>query len=304
MVSSDWTVPYDWDYTAYLYYKDATGQPYSGFAVLCGDTAFKPSLGIIDSLKRPVTDSSVDTLNWANITVPNMGWAKLNGNYEIRWHVMETYPSDTLWPEVWDITYGVVVPYDSTILNNVTTPSWNIGGAASVLGRRYVTSTWPTSALSFMNLCGYRVYFNRNATTRLMTWATHPQEGDIWRIYSSGPIPPREGDVYSFTPTGVEGVPSGIDATSLLLRQNAPNPFKQLTTINYQLAKPGLVNLKVYNIAGQLVRTLDEGYRIPGAHSIKWDGRDSQGNKVSSGIYIYRLQAENKDMTRKLVVLR
>ena len=137
-----------------------------------------------------------------------------------------------------------------------------------------------------------------------MAWATHPQEGDVWRIYSSGPIPPRDGDVYSFTPTGVEGSPSEIAATPLLLQQNAPNPFKQLTTINYQLAKPGLVNLKVYNIAGQLVKTLVSGQAGAGPHTIKWDGRDSQGNKVSSGIYIYRLQAENKDMTRKLVVLR
>jgi flagellar hook assembly protein FlgD len=64
------------------------------------------------------------------------------------------------------------------------------------------------------------------------------------------------------------------------------------------------VNLKVYNIAGQLVKTLASGQTSAGPHTIKWDGRDNSGNKVSSGIYIYRLQTENKDVTKKLVILR
>ncbi|MDP2806574.1 MAG: FlgD immunoglobulin-like domain containing protein, partial [bacterium] len=103
---------------------------------------------------------------------------------------------------------------------------------------------------------------------------------------------------------GVSGSPNENTITPFVLQQNAPNPFKQVTTIDYQLAQPGQVNLKVYNIAGQLVKTLVSGQVGAGQHSIKWDGRDNTGNKVSSGIYIYRLQAENKDVTRKLVLLR
>ncbi len=304
LVSSDWVI-YS-TYTNAFYYDDNAGQPYSGFAVLCGDTTFKPSLGTFDSIIRPVTDPSTDTVYWASIPSPDMGWAKLNSNYQIRWHVTGTYPTDTLWPEVWDVTYNTQVPYDSTILNNVTTPSWNLGGISTTMGRRYIINV-SSLYLKFINLCGFRIYFNNPAHTVTginMTWATHPQEGDVWRIYSSGPIPPREGDVYSFTPTGVEGAPSEITSTSLHLHQNAPNPFKQLTTINYQLAKPGLVNLKVYNIAGQLVKTLVSGQVSAGLHTIKWDGRDNQGNKVSSGAYVYRLQAGNKDMTKKLVILK
>jgi len=107
-----------------------------------------------------------------------------------------------------------------------------------------------------------------------------------------------------FDQLGVSGSPNENAVSPFLLQQNSPNPFKQLTTINYQLAKPGLVNLKVYNIAGQLVKTLASGQAGAGPHTVKWDGRDSQGNKVSSGIYIYRLQSENKNLTRKLVILR
>ncbi|MDO9391257.1 MAG: FlgD immunoglobulin-like domain containing protein [bacterium] len=304
LCSAGWIIPET--YTSLFYYKDGTGQPWSGFAILCGDTTFKPSQGTFDSVIRPVTDLSTDTLYWASINIPDLGWAKLNGNYEIRWHVTGTNPTDTLWPEVWDLTYGVQVPYDSTILNNITTPSWNLGGTSAGLGRRYIVNV-SNLYRKFMNVCGMRFFFKNPTHTAVgldMTWATHPQEGDVWNIYSSGPIPPRDGDVYSFTPTSVEGAPSEISAASFLLQQNAPNPFKQATTINYQLAQPGMVNLKVYNIAGQLVKTLVSGKAGAGPHSVKWNGRDNAGNKVSSGIYIYRLQAENKEMTRKLVILR
>ena len=88
------------------------------------------------------------------------------------------------------------------------------------------------------------------------------------------------------------------------LQQNAPNPFRQYTSISYQLEKPGLVSLKIYNITGQLVKILDEGYRISGAYSIKWDGRDESGKNVSNGIYLYRLQAGDISQTRKMIVLR
>ncbi len=88
------------------------------------------------------------------------------------------------------------------------------------------------------------------------------------------------------------------------LQQNAPNPFSQYTAISYQLEKPGLVNLKIYNITGQLVKILDDGYRISGAYSINWDGRDESGLKVSSGVYIYHLNIGNKALNKKMTILK
>ncbi|MBI4727703.1 M20/M25/M40 family metallo-hydrolase [candidate division TA06 bacterium] len=105
--------------------------------------------------------------------------------------------------------------------------------------------------------------------------------------------------------TGVSGKPElPITNYEFRLYQNNPNPFAQLTIISYQLAKSGLVSLKVYNVAGQLVRVLDEGYRISGAHSIKWDGRDEGGLKVSNGVYVYRLEAGGIKGAKKMLLLR
>jgi hypothetical protein len=100
------------------------------------------------------------------------------------------------------------------------------------------------------------------------------------------------------------GEPSELIWQKDRLLNNAPNPFRVQTAINYQVLSPGMVSLKIYNIAGQLVKVLDEGYRASGVHKIKWDGRDDSGHTVSNGVYVYRLQAENISQARKMIVLR
>jgi parallel beta-helix repeat protein len=97
--------------------------------------------------------------------------------------------------------------------------------------------------------------------------------------------------------------PAGLTST-LGLSQNHPNPFRQLTMINYQLAKPGLVSLKVYNIAGQLVRSLVCEVQSPGVHSVAWDGRDANGRPVSAGVYHYRLASGGQAQTRSLLYVK
>ncbi|MRR09094.1 T9SS type A sorting domain-containing protein [bacterium] len=105
--------------------------------------------------------------------------------------------------------------------------------------------------------------------------------------------------------TGVAGQPErSISKHELRMEPNRPNPFKQWTRIDYQLPAAGTVSLKVYNVAGQLVRTLAEGFQPAGAHAVRWDGRDDRGREVSSGVYLYRLTAGSGTATRKLTVVR
>lgn len=93
-------------------------------------------------------------------------------------------------------------------------------------------------------------------------------------------------------------------AVQELWTQNLPNPFRQFTTINYHLTKPGLVSLKVYNAAGQMVRTLVGSHMPAGRYAATWDGRDEQGDKVSAGVYLYQIQAGDRALTRKMVLVR
>ena len=75
------------------------------------------------------------------------------------------------------------------------------------------------------------------------------------------------------------------------LSQNYPNPFNPSTTIAYQIPQASTVTLKVYNISGQEVTTLVNAGQAAGQYSVQWDGTDSRGQTVSSGIYVYQLRA-------------
>jgi len=98
--------------------------------------------------------------------------------------------------------------------------------------------------------------------------------------------------------TGTESVVSNS------LWQNYPNPFNPQTTITFSVKERGLVSLKIYNVAGQLVRTLAREELAAGAHTKVWDGRDDAGQRVSSGVYYYKLVANNFSQTKKMVVLK
>jgi len=106
----------------------------------------------------------------------------------------------------------------------------------------------------------------------------------------------------------IPAVPTGGDsplARRTELDQNYPNPFNPATTIGFTLRERSHVSLSVYNVAGQLVRTLIDEVRTPGvSHSIDWDGRDARGSSVASGVYFYRLVTKDATLTRKMVMLK
>ncbi len=87
--------------------------------------------------------------------------------------------------------------------------------------------------------------------------------------------------------------------TQFALYQNYPNPFNPLTTIRFDLAAPGMVELKIFNVAGQETATLFQGVKAAGSHSLEWNGA-----QYASGVYFYRLKTGNRIMTKKLLLLR
>ena len=91
------------------------------------------------------------------------------------------------------------------------------------------------------------------------------------------------------------------------LAQNSPNPFNPSTTISYAIpegANQLQVVLNVFNIRGQVVRTLVDQPQGPGTYNVNWDGADIHGARVASGVYFYRLKAGDFVSTRKMVVLK
>ncbi|MGB2697452.1 MAG: FlgD immunoglobulin-like domain containing protein, partial [Candidatus Zixiibacteriota bacterium] len=88
------------------------------------------------------------------------------------------------------------------------------------------------------------------------------------------------------------------------LFQNYPNPFNPQTEMAYSIPEDSYVELTIYNIMGQKVKVLVDGYQSSGARKVTWDGRDEKGERVASGIYLYRLQAGEVIQTRKMSFLK
>ncbi|RKZ08847.1 hypothetical protein DRQ05_00760 [bacterium] len=88
------------------------------------------------------------------------------------------------------------------------------------------------------------------------------------------------------------------------LAQNVPNPFNPSTTIRFNMKAKGHVSLKVYNVAGRLVKTLADGVFNAGSHSVDWDGTNNSGARVASGIYFYKMETRGFKRTKKMVLLR
>jgi len=88
------------------------------------------------------------------------------------------------------------------------------------------------------------------------------------------------------------------------LSQNYPNTFNPQTQISFQLPQAGHVSLKIYNIRGELVRTLVNEAKEAGYHSVIWDGRNQNGEEVASGVYFYRMVTDDFTATKKMIMLK
>jgi hypothetical protein len=99
--------------------------------------------------------------------------------------------------------------------------------------------------------------------------------------------------------TTPDELPDGFE-----LNQNHPNPFNPTTDISFTLPEPHHVVMQVFNVRGQLVRTLIDADMSAGGHSVQWDSRDKNGRQVSSGVYFYRLTAGDVTATKKMTLLK
>jgi photosystem II stability/assembly factor-like uncharacterized protein len=106
------------------------------------------------------------------------------------------------------------------------------------------------------------------------------------------------------TPIDDQENPIQSTPQQISLHPNYPNPFNASTKIEYYLPQTATVSLKIFNIQGQLVRTLVNQVQSSGHHSTIWDGRSDQGNVVSSGMYICQVQSNNQLKNRKLLLLK
>ena len=88
------------------------------------------------------------------------------------------------------------------------------------------------------------------------------------------------------------------------LFQNYPNPFNPITTIRFTLPVNASVVLKIFDVTGREVQTIVSSTMVAGTHEVQWSGRNGAGQPVASGVYLYRLEAGNHVITRRMVLLK
>ncbi len=103
-------------------------------------------------------------------------------------------------------------------------------------------------------------------------------------------------------PTSVEGEVNQVNATTL--ENNYPNPFNPETTLSFSLKERSATEFKIYNQRGQLVKTLVNDVLEAGPHNFVWKGLDSNGKKVSSGVYFYKLKAGTYTKSKKMILMK
>jgi hypothetical protein len=133
--------------------------------------------------------------------------------------------------------------------------------------------------------------------------------GELLRIHSGvGPGAVRLTRA-RFNDGGIVGWNGGTELAEAIpqrfaLHPNVPNPFNPETTIRFELPYRTSVRLEVFDVLGQRMRVLVEGMLPGGMHEAVWGGRDQAGMPVSSGLYLYRLQAGEYEQMRRMLLLK
>jgi len=153
------------------------------------------------------------------------------------------------------------------------------------------------TALQFSPACGF------SSDYAYFVWSDNRNPGLGFDIYAN---------IYVYKGTEVKP-PKSISSAipkAFALEQNYPNPFNAATVIKYHLKAANSssnqisTSLKVYNIKGELVKTLVQQNQVPGIYQVSWDGKNERGQTVSTGVYFYLLEAGEHKEAKKMLLLK
>jgi len=115
---------------------------------------------------------------------------------------------------------------------------------------------------------------------------------------------PSDSSQFVLSSSSLSTINKDILPETFALHQNYPNPFNPITSIRYDLAEDGLVNITIYDMMGRIVKTLVNSSQTAGYKSMVWDTVDDRGHSVSAGLYIYSITAGNYRANKKMILLK
>jgi len=136
---------------------------------------------------------------------------------------------------------------------------------------------------------------------------TYEIEGYTGNVYIGIQCVSNDAFIFLVDDVTVEGTPledPNVPVLATDLQGNYPNPFNPETTIRYSVKETSPVTIEVYNLKGQLVRTLVNEVKTAGNYSVVWNGRDNNNQPVSSGVYFYKMNAGKYSSTKKMIMMK
>ncbi|MHB1687666.1 MAG: T9SS type A sorting domain-containing protein [Ignavibacteriaceae bacterium] len=144
------------------------------------------------------------------------------------------------------------------------------------------------------------------SNTQEVISSLQPGELYYWRVRSK--TTDGAASVYSssgsFYATGITGIRNGQVPYSFEVQQNYPNPFNPSTQIKFSLPKESIVSIKIYNMLGQLIKTLVDERKAAGIYTVQWNGDNNFNQQVATGVYLYRVTAGENVAVKKMILLK
>jgi hypothetical protein len=164
------------------------------------------------------------------------------------------------------------------------------GAASGATVAQTTVNGIPTTVHVILEAYSFHYIRNKSGVSYLGGMARHEHMADVIRCLSNIVDDP---------------IAVGPNTRRNVLAQNYPNPFNPTTTIKYEIKQQAHVSLKIYNVAGQLVKTLvNEVQKPDNVKPVEWRGINNAGQRVSSGVYFYKLVTKDFTQTKKMVLLK
>ena len=229
----------------------------------------------------------IDSLVWSDTMLALKNGLKMFSNINVR-------NDTTIQAKVYTYaTAGFIVDF----INNEGGLVIPAGSEAIQFARLYLT----LKADSLLN------YANDSADFYMDSIFIPPATDFIFTVHSDGSsiVPYFTTDTLTLIKTtGVSEIHPNVIPKTFELSQNYPNPFNPTTKIEFAIPSKSHVNLVIYNALGQKVKDLVNEELDAGWKAVTWDGTDNTGNEVASGIYLYRIEAENYAQSKKMILMK
>ncbi|MGI6198216.1 MAG: choice-of-anchor J domain-containing protein [Candidatus Cloacimonadaceae bacterium] len=225
----------------------------------------------------------------ADLSIVDPAWETLaNGDY--RWAVKAVYTNDVLSVPSLSNTLNKFVQRGN-IIGTVKDKNNNYIRGAVVTAGEYSATTNSSGAYSLSVPVG-----TYDVTAEADEFKSETREGVVVTANSNTTV--------NFILQPVSNDDPQIPVVATMLNGNFPNPFNPETTISYSVKEAGRVKIEVYNIKGQLVKTLVNEDQITGHYKLVFDGKDASGRSISSGVYMLRMTAPGYQKATKMILMQ